>query len=175
MQGDIQIGPGLELYARLDIRGPGVVRIGANCVVGGIPGDRARYVSLLTHFPESRLVIGNHARLFAARINSKYSVTLGSHALIEDAGIMDSDYHSLGDHSRVPENESLDRCRILIGDRVSIGAQSVVLKGVRIGDDVIVAPGSIVSRSLADASFALGNPARPIAHTDATPTPPPTE
>jgi len=159
----VRIGPGLELYTRLDIRGQGTVQIGARCVVGGISGDRSQFVVLTTHSPDAQLVIGDDARLFAARVSSKHSIVVGSHALIEDAGIMDTDFHSLGDHGRAPEHETLDRCRIVIGDRVSIGARSLVLKGVRIGDDVIVGPGAVVSRSLADATFALGNPARAYA------------
>jgi len=158
----IQIGCGLLLYARLDIRGPGFVRIGHNCVVGHSPGNRFHYVTIYTHSSDSYIAVGNEARLFGARISCKYSVRIGDQVLIEDAGIRDTDFHSIEKDRGVPVGESKENCEITIGDRVGIAARSIVAKGVRIGNDVIIGPGSIVTRPLGDGVFALGNPARPI-------------
>ena len=83
---------------------------------------------------------------------------------------MDTDFHSLEEDRCQPLHESMEACRIIIGDRVSIGARSLVSKGVRIGDDVIIGPGSVVSRSLADGCLALGNPARPFEELESLPT-----
>ena len=43
-----------------------------------------------------------------------------------------------------------------------IGAMSVVTKGVTIGDNAVIAPGSVVSRSVKPDSFVAGNPARSV-------------
>jgi acetyltransferase-like isoleucine patch superfamily enzyme len=161
-KGKIQIGCGLLLYAKLDIRGPGVVRIGRNCIVRHSPGNRFHYVTIYTHSTDSHIAIGNEARFCGARISCKYSVQIGDHVLIEDAGIHDTDFHSIEKDRGVPVGESKESCEITIGDRVGIAARSIVAKGVKIGNDVIIGPGSIVTRSLADGVFALGNPARPI-------------
>lgn len=56
--------------------------------------------------------------------------------------------------------------KVAIGDRVFIGAGSIVLPGVRIGSDVIVGAGSVVSKSIPDNTVACGNPARAVAATD---------
>ena len=56
--------------------------------------------------------------------------------------------------------------KVEIGDRVFIGAASIVLPGVRIGNDVVIGAGSIVSRSIPDNSVAFGNPAKPCATID---------
>ncbi|MFC0216463.1 acyltransferase [Paenibacillus chartarius] len=55
--------------------------------------------------------------------------------------------------------------KVKIGDRVFIGYNSVVLCNVRIGNDVIVAAGSIVTRDIPDNSIVAGNPARIIGKT----------
>jgi maltose O-acetyltransferase len=53
--------------------------------------------------------------------------------------------------------------RVDIGRRVYIGAGSLVLPGVRIGDDAIVGAGSVVTRDVPERTVAAGNPATPIA------------
>lgn len=49
-----------------------------------------------------------------------------------------------------------------IGHRVWIGANSVVLGGADIGDDVIVSAGSVVSGSVKANAIVMGNPAKVI-------------
>lgn len=52
--------------------------------------------------------------------------------------------------------------KTIIGNRVFLGANSVVLPGVNIGDDVIVGSGAIVTRDVPSGSVVAGNPARVI-------------
>lgn len=52
--------------------------------------------------------------------------------------------------------------RVTIGDRVFIGADSVVLPGVTIGSNVVIGANSTVSRDIPDNSVAVGSPARVI-------------
>ena len=51
---------------------------------------------------------------------------------------------------------------VRIGDRVWIGANSVVLDGADIGDNVIVSAGSVVTGAVKPNSIVLGNPAKVI-------------
>jgi acetyltransferase-like isoleucine patch superfamily enzyme len=51
---------------------------------------------------------------------------------------------------------------IEVGDRVFIGTRTVILPGVRIGSDVVIGAGSIVTRDIPDGTVAAGNPCRPI-------------
>lgn len=56
--------------------------------------------------------------------------------------------------------------KVDIGDRVFIGAGSIVLPGVRIGNDVVIGAGSLVSRDIPDKVVAAGNPARVLVGMD---------
>ena len=56
--------------------------------------------------------------------------------------------------------------KVQIGDRVFVGAGTVILPGVRIGSDVVIGAASVVSRNIPDGSVACGNPARPISTLD---------
>lgn len=63
---------------------------------------------------------------------------------------------------------ALDRTRIgsvHIGDRVFIGAATMVMPGVRIGNDVVIGAGSVVTRDIPDGAVAAGNPARVLGGT----------
>lgn len=157
---NVVIGSGLRIYKRFRICGKGLVRIGRNCRIDGIMGDNSQYVCLDTHKNDSILSIGDNARLYAARISARHQITIDDDVLIEAAGIADTDFHSLGKDRKPLQDENRARCRIAIGKRVCIGAGSGILKGVTIGDDAMIAPGSLVNRSVSSGSLVSGNPAR---------------
>lgn len=52
-----------------------------------------------------------------------------------------------------------------IGNNVSMGANSIVLGGVIIGDDVLIAPGSFVNFDVPENSVVIGNPGMMIPRT----------
>lgn len=47
-----------------------------------------------------------------------------------------------------------------IGERCNIGAHSIIMPGVRVGDGSIVAMGAVVMRDVPPGSIVFGNPAR---------------
>lgn len=161
MRKNISIGRGLKMYCKLEIQGEGTVLIGKNCVVSGIRGDNRHYVTIDTFRPTANISIGDNALLFAARISSKFSVKIGDDFLIEESGITDTDFHSITPDRREPL-ESAEKCQIKIGNRVSVGARSVICKGVKVGDDVVIYPGTIVNKDVPLGSVVYGNPVRLI-------------
>jgi maltose O-acetyltransferase len=56
--------------------------------------------------------------------------------------------------------------RVTIGRRVFVGARAIVLSGVTVGDDVIIAAGSVVNRDVPAGTVVGGNPARVIGQTE---------
>jgi maltose O-acetyltransferase len=53
--------------------------------------------------------------------------------------------------------------KVTIGDRVFVGAGSILLPGVSIGNDVVIGAGGVVSRDIPEGVVAAGNPAKVIA------------
>lgn len=46
-----------------------------------------------------------------------------------------------------------------IGPRCRLGARSIIMPGVTVGEDSVIAPGAVVLRDVPAGSYALGNPA----------------
>jgi Acetyltransferase (isoleucine patch superfamily) len=55
--------------------------------------------------------------------------------------------------------------RVSIGKNTFLGVRSIILPGVKIGDNVIIGAGSIVTTDIPDNSVAVGNPAHVICST----------
>jgi maltose O-acetyltransferase len=55
--------------------------------------------------------------------------------------------------------------KVTIGCRTFVGARTIILAGVNIGDDVIIGAGSVVTHDIPNNSIAVGNPARVIKST----------
>jgi acetyltransferase-like isoleucine patch superfamily enzyme len=87
-------------------------------------------------------------------------VTIGHDCKIaRDVIIMDTDQHALPHRELVAEP-------VTIGDRVWIGARAIILKGVHVGDDAVVAAGSVVTKPVPARSVVGGVPARVLSTTD---------
>lgn len=78
-----------------------------------------------------------------------------------NVSIWDTDFHPLDFRERRVNNaEKINSLPIVIGDDVFIGANTIVLKGVRIGSRSIIGAGSVVTRSIPEDQIWAGNPAR---------------
>lgn len=54
--------------------------------------------------------------------------------------------------------DKIDRQATVIGDRVFVGPNAVVMMGVTIGDDVVIGPGTVVTRDIPPRTMVVGNP-----------------
>lgn len=102
------------------------------------------------------LTIGNNTYLMArSSIICRKETVIGKNCAISwDTTIMDSDLHSI--------NKKNAHQRVCIGDRVWIGANAKILKGVKIGDGAIIAANSLVTKNVSTKTLVAGNPARVI-------------
>ncbi|MCC7370765.1 MAG: acyltransferase [Chloroflexi bacterium] len=75
--------------------------------------------------------------------------------IARDVLIMDTDQHPLPDRP-------LQIAPVVLEDRVWVGARAIILKGVTIGHDSIIAAGAIVTRSVPPYTVVAGPAARPI-------------
>ena len=68
--------------------------------------------------------------------------------------IRDFDGHMIGNNATSKD--------VVIGNHVWLGENSIILKGVTIGDGSIVAAGSVVTKDVPERSIVAGNPAKVI-------------
>lgn len=94
-------------------------------------------------------------------INCTKNLTFGSNCLLaHNIEILDSDFHSI--YNLDGELINPDK-PIIIGNRVWIGSNTLVLKGTKIGSDIIIGAGSILNNEyLQDNSIYAGVPAKLI-------------
>lgn len=57
--------------------------------------------------------------------------------------------------------------KVTLGNKIFVGAGTIILPGVSIGDDVIIGAGSVVSKDIPGNSVAVGNPARVVSSLEA--------
>jgi len=77
--------------------------------------------------------------------------------------IMDSDYHALWPPENRVINPAFERDRdVIIGKNVWIGSSCMILKGVTIGDNSVIAAGSIITKNIPSSVLAGGVPAKVI-------------
>lgn len=103
----------------------------------------------------ARLCLGSGYINSNAAIACFKAITIGYDvAIAENVVIRDSDNHEIKDGKHVRTQP------VVIGNHVWIGMNSIILKGVTLGDGCIVAAGSVVTRSFPQNSLIGGVPAR---------------
>lgn len=118
--------------------------------------------------PGSRIIIGDHVGISGSTICAVQSVTIGDNVLIGSGCIIiDNDSHPLDwQDRRANKSENTLHAPVVIGNDVFIGARTIVLKGVTIGDRAIIGAGSVVACDVPSDCIAAGNPAKVVKRRD---------
>jgi acetyltransferase-like isoleucine patch superfamily enzyme len=121
-------------------------------------------VVLRTFASGARITIGDRVGISGGSICAARRVEIGNDTLLgANVTIADTDFHSLYPAYRSGHTHpTVGIAEVLIGKRVLIGTNSIVLKGVTIGDNSVIGAGSVVTRSIPPNSIAAGNPCRVI-------------
>lgn len=111
------------------------------------------------------------AKLMLYRLSRKYGLEISPRAEIGEGLYLGHPYNiTVGEGVILGKNVNLHKgCTIgrsnrgnvgspVIGNRVFIGINSVVVGNVQIGDDVLIAPNSYVNFEVPDHSVVIGNP-----------------
>ena len=83
---------------------------------------------------------------------------MGEFAILGDARIMDTDFHSIYPNRWAPEAKA-ETQPVLIEDNVWIGGAAAILKGVHIGGNSVVGFAAVVVSDVPANSVVAGNPA----------------
>ena len=111
---------------------------------------------------KSKIEIGNNVGISGSTINATKSITIGNNVLIGSGCLItDTDSHPLHWEDRLKnDNAKTKSAPIRIEDNVFIGARSIILKGVTIGEGSVVGAGSVVSQDVPPFVVVCGNPAK---------------
>lgn len=113
--------------------------------------------------------IGDGTRLWSAA-----SIVIGNRVLIShNVNIFDSQTHPISARKRheefgtilssgFPKHNDLNEKPVRVEDDVLVGASSIILRGVRIGQGAIIAAGAVVTKDVPPWTIVAGNPARVI-------------
>lgn len=76
------------------------------------------------------------------------------------AMILDNDFHVFHKEKGWLNEHESNAKPIVIGRNVFIGARSIILKGVNVGDGAVIGAGAVVTRDVPAGQIAAGNPAQ---------------
>ncbi|MGA6838653.1 acyltransferase [Priestia megaterium] len=108
----------------------------------------------------AKIRIGNNVGMSNTTIFACESITVGNNVFIGGSvKIYDTDFHWLDYDKRVSEPDGLTK-PVVINDGVFIGAHTIILKGVTIGEKSVVGAGSVVTKNIPKGEIWAGNPAR---------------
>ncbi len=162
---NVVVGMGSRInYRGLHLRPECVFEVGPGCMIEG-----------QIHFerPSGKVIIGSNTFMGNSVIATADCVEIGNNVLIAwGCSIVDHNSHALDwklrrdDTSRwlmgVKDWTHVKTAPVKICDHAWIGFNSIIFKGVTIGEGAIVAAGSVVTKDVPPFTIVAGNPARVI-------------
>ncbi|WP_016991188.1 acyltransferase [Flavobacterium sp. ACAM 123] len=147
------------------------INVNSNCIFGAglVIVNSAKYSTLgknnrckFVVYKEASLIIGDNVGMSNTTIVATKSIIVGNNVMIGGGvTIIDSDFHSLNAahwHTELDE-KNMKSLPVIIKNNVFIGMDSIILKGVTVGSNSIVAAGSVVFKDIPDFQIWGGNPA----------------
>ena len=166
----VTAAPSVVVHGRpiIDLRHGATLHIGEHVTLNsrnfGYHLNMHSPVKLYADRPGAAIVIGDRCRIHGSCIHAYASITIGDNCLIAaNCQIIDGSGHSLSfDDVDNRINTTGESRPIVIEDSVWLGANTIVLPGVRIGRGSVVAAGSVVTKDIPAMVLAGGIPARTI-------------
>lgn len=172
----IEFGSNLRILGELPILKiprQGKVYIGDNVVLNSdfISSNTSltTRVKFITGYT-GKIVIGNNCDLNGTCFVSYDEIEIGDYCQFASSSmISDTDFHPVDPNYRLAQMkgesfpfESVSKRKIKIGCNVWVGWGVIILKGVTIGDNSIIAAGSVVVSDIPQNVIAAGNPAKVV-------------
>jgi acetyltransferase-like isoleucine patch superfamily enzyme len=160
----IQVGTNSDVIGAIDKRSPrSRIKIGNDCLIHG---------TLVTETDDSEICIGNNVFIGGGTIvDCATRITIEDDVLISFSGLLvDSNSHSQSYSIRKHDLAAWKKGKkdwstpssapIRISKGAWLGAHSIILKGVVIGEGAIVGAGAVVTADVPPWTVVAGNPAR---------------
>ena len=122
-----------------------------------------RPVIITTRSNNAKIRIGDDVGLTGGTICAEECIEIGNRVLIgANCILVDTDFHPVDLSARRATPQKGQVAPIIIEDNVFIGMNSLILKGVHIGNGSVIGAGSVVTRDIPAGVVCAGNPARVI-------------
>lgn len=165
---NVNYGKNLNIEGKILIQGQGSIELGNNVTiyshyaVNPIGGNR----TVFQIFEGASLKIGNNVGMSHVVISAYDSVEIEDDVLLgANCKIFDTDFHSLDYEERVHgQDRKVKTVPVKIKKGAFIGADSLILKGVTVGEKSVIGAGSVVTKNIPSEEIWAGNPARYIRH-----------
>lgn len=155
---NLTIDPGTKIHI-----GKNKLYLGNNVLLRSDPvryhGGMPFPTTILIDVKNAQCTIGDNCRINGTYIHAKKSISLGANTITAaGVNIIDSNGHQLLSPNRARILDEPEA--IIIGENVWIGLNAIILKGSQIGDNSVVAAGSVVKGIFPKNSLIQGNPAK---------------
>lgn len=142
-----QIGDGTKVWHQAQVREK--AKIGKNCIIG-----KGSYIDF-------GVTIGDNVKIQNG-VFVYHGVTVESGVFLGPGVILTNDKNprATDENGNLKNDDDWVLGKILIKKGASIGAGSVILPGVTIGEYALIGAGSVVTKNVPDYSLVYGNPAK---------------
>lgn len=150
---------------KISLRGRGKLKMGKGVIITSSYAANPVGISFKTAFyisRKARVNIGNNVGISNSLIFATHKITIEDDVLIGGGSqLLDSDFHPISAKQRInKENQHTIAKAIHIKRGVFVGAGSMILKGVTIGENSIIGAMSLVTRDIPANEIWGGNPAK---------------
>lgn len=162
----VQVSSAVQINGVVMIVGRGEnISIGSGTIISS--GKRANPIggasrTILSVSANGRIEIGKECGISNSAIVATTSVIIEDQVMIGgNCKIYDTDFHSIDFDSRMMKPDPNVKCKaVRIKKGAFIGAHSIILKGVCIGEKSVIGAGSVVTHDIPDGEVWGGNPAQ---------------
>lgn len=162
----IKHGKNLRVIGPLKLGWMSNIEIGDNVIINSgnntpnpIGGEVITSISTIY---DGHIKIGNNVGMSNCTILSQCDIEIEDDVMIGGGVIIvDTDFHPIDYEARINDDQSKTGIApVKIKKGAFIGARTIVLKGVTVGEKAIVGAGSVVTKDVPDCEVWAGNPAR---------------
>lgn len=163
LRGDrVEFGPGFQANRKLIIRGPGRVVFGRD--VNAWAHEERNVI--ITYAPDATIAVGSNVRLNGVGLMARRGISIGDNCILGSTLLVDTDFHSLRPDRATNPVAPIQSAPIMLHDNVWLAGQTVLLKGVTVGENSVVGFRAVVTRDVPANVVVAGNPARVVRQLD---------
>lgn len=141
----------------------GQIRIGSNVTIH----SKKKYNTLISEPVTMSIIerggvleLQDGCGISGCKIVCSKHISIGKYTIIgPDTVLYDCKPHAYSPKNGWIGSHSGDGAPIIIGERCYIGMRCIILKGVTIGNNCVIAAGALINRDVPPGHFAQGNPA----------------